>query len=327
MSKRLVFMGSDPIALPVLDALASLTDGPEIVAVYTQPDRARGRGQQVRPNPIKQWALEHRIPVFQPAPLGEDDRVSFAALGADLVLVMAYGHILSQGWLDTPPAGFFNLHTSLLPRYRGASPIQATLLDEGDHGGVTLMRLVARLDAGPIVDREQVHLEDLETGATLEDKLAQACVPLVLRNIGAMVQGSPRLETQDEASVTYTRKLRKTDGVLDFTAPAPVLARRVNGLHPWPGVVIEVEGTPVRCGLADTQEGPSLPPPGSVMEPDQTGLRIATGEGILRLRRLQRPGGRMLDAIEFLRGFPISPGSILSSKPMPVLIADRPFRG
>jgi methionyl-tRNA formyltransferase len=327
MSRRLVFMGSDPIALPVLDALASRGEGPEVVAVYTQPDRARGRGQKIRANPIKEWALDRGIPVCQPARLGEGERVAFAGLGADLVLVLAYGHILDQTWLDMPPAGFFNLHTSLLPRFRGASPIQATLLEGGSQGGVTLMRLVARMDAGPIVDRERVDLTPLETAATLEAKLAQACVPLVLRNIEAMERGEAVLEPQDESAVTYTRRLRKTDGRLDFAAPAPVLARRVNGLHPWPGVVIEFQGTPIRCGLADAQAGTSLPAPGTVLEPDASGLRVATGEGILRLRRLQRPGGRMLDAVDFLRGFPIDPGVVLPSRSMPVLIADQPLRG
>lgn len=327
MSNRLVFMGSDSIALPVLDALVSLPDAPEVVAVYTQPDRAHGRGQKVRANPIKEWASAHGIPVHQPVRLGEDDRLAFASLGADLVLVMAYGHILSQAWLDTPSGGFFNLHTSLLPRFRGASPIQATIVDGCDRGGVTLMRLVARMDAGPMVDREAVPIGDLETAAELEGKLARACVPLVLRNCEAMFQGGISLQDQDEAAVTYTRKLRKTDGVLDFAASAAILARRINGLHPWPGVVVEVEGIPVRCALADALEGDSLPAPGTVLDADAMGLRIATGEGILRLRRLQRPGGRMLDAIDFLRGFPIAAGRVLPSKPMPRLIADRPLRG
>lgn len=327
MSKRLVFMGSDPIALPVLDALVSRAAGPEIVAVYTQPDRAHGRGQQVRANPIKAWALGHGIPVHQPARLVEEDRIVFASLGADLVLVMAYGHILSQAWLDTPPLGFFNLHTSLLPRFRGASPIQATIVGGCSRGGVTLMRLVARMDAGPIVDREEVSVSDLDTAAELELKLARACVPLVSRNCEAMVEDRAPLEPQNESAVTYTRKLRRTDGVLDFALPAVILARRINGLHPWPGVVIEVEGAPVRCGLADAPQGEVHGPPGTVLGSDETGLTIATGDGILRLRRLQRPGGRMLDAIEFLRGFPIAPGTLFPSQPMPVLIADRPLRG
>lgn len=327
MSKRLVFMGSDPIALPVLDALVSLPDRLAIVAVFTQPDRAHGRGQKVRANPIKEWASEHGIPVRQPARTGEEERLAFAALGVDLVLVMAYGHILSQAWLDTPPGGFFNLHTSLLPRYRGASPIQATIVDGCSRGGVTLMRLVARMDAGPVVDRESVPVGNLETAADLEGKLARACVPLVVRNCEALLRGEMPLEAQDESAVTYTRKLRKTDGVLDFAAPALVLARRVNGLHPWPGVVIEMEGTPIRCALAEALEGTSLPAPGTVLGPDAEGLKVATGEGVLRLRRLQRPGGRMLDAIDFLRGFPIAEGTVLPSLPMPRLIADRPLRG
>ncbi len=325
--KRMVFMGSDPIALPVLEALVSCPVAPEIAAVYTQPDRAQGRGQKVRANPIKTWAMDRAIEVRQPDRLGPEERESFEASRPDLVLVMAYGHILSQGWLDTPRVGIYNLHTSLLPAYRGASPIQATIADGADHGGVSLMRLVARMDAGPLIDREKVSIDRFETAASLETKLAAACVPLVLRHIEAMSRGDVRVDPQDESMVSYTRKLQKADGVLDFAAPARALARRINGLFPWPGVGLEMDGVPVRCGLADFRAGTPSSDPGTVLEADENALLIATGNGVLGLRRLQRPGGRMLEAADFLRGFPVRPGSVLPSRTMPVLVADRPLRG
>jgi methionyl-tRNA formyltransferase len=310
----------------MLEAVVARVGGPEIVALYTQPDRPSGRGQQIRPNPVKAWAVARGVPVFQPDRLDEEARLELAALRPDLVLVMAYGHLLRQSWLDTPPQGIFNLHTSLLPDYRGASPIQATLLEGAAQGGVTLMKMVARLDAGPVVDRETLVPASLETAATLEARLAQACVPLLQRNLDAMAGGTVVLTPQDDARATYTRRLRKADGVLDFSAPAVILARRINGLYPWPGVVIQVEGSAIRCGLADALDEPAGEAPGSVLGFDPEGLRVATGEGVLRFRRLQRPGGRMLEATDFARGFPLPVGLVLPSEPMPVLIGKTPLR-
>lgn len=325
MPHRIIFMGSDPIALPVLDLLAG--GSADLVAVYTQPDRATGRGQRIQENPIKQWAAKEGIEVRQPVRLTEEERLSMAALAPDLMLIMAYGHLLRQAWLDTPRAGTFNLHTSLLPRYRGASPIQATLLEGDVQGGVTLMRLALKMDAGPLVDCETVTLGSGETAGSLEEKLSRACVPLVARNLGAILTGEARLEPQDESRVSYTRKLLKADGVIDFSQPADVLARRINGLFPWPGVHVPVNDVTIRCGLADHCPDPTGAMAGTVLEPDSVGLRVATGSGVLRIRRLQRPGGRMLQGPEFLRGFPVAPGIVLESQPMPCLVSDRPLRG
>jgi methionyl-tRNA formyltransferase len=325
MPGRIVFMGSDPIALPVLELLARSSE--EVVAVYTQPDRAVGRGQRIQPNPIKRWACDQGIEIRQPPHLTEDERNSLEGLGADLVLVMAYGHLLDQDWLDTPRGGVFNLHTSLLPRYRGASPIQATLLEGDTEGGVTLMRLVLALDAGPLVDCEKVGIGPNETAGSLEEKLSRASVPLVARNLDAVLRGEARLEPQDKTRVSYTRKLHKSDGVLDFSESAVILAGRINGLFPWPGVAVQVIGVPIRCALADHRPDTVDVSAGTVLEPDGVGLRIATGSGVLRIRRLQRPGGRILDGPEFLRGFPVVPGTVLESHPMPRLVANEVLRG
>ncbi|MEZ5277154.1 MAG: methionyl-tRNA formyltransferase [Opitutaceae bacterium] len=323
---RLVFMGSDPIALPLLEALAGRIGGPEIVALYTQPDRPSGRGQQVRPNPVKLWAMARGIEVLQPDRLDETERLKLESIRPDLILVMAYGHLLRQSWLDTPPRGIYNLHTSLLPEYRGASPIQATVLEGDVEGGVTLMKMVARLDAGPVVDLERVRLDPLETAATLEAKLAAACVPLVQRNLDSIGQGIVVLRPQDDSRATFTRRLRKADGVLDFSASAEMLARRINGLFPWPGVNIKMGDLSIRCGLAEALPEAGGDPPGRVLGFDAAGLRVATGSGVLRIRRLQRPGGRMLEATEFARGFPIPEGTLFDSQAMPVLVGNEPLR-
>lgn len=326
MSRRLIFMGSDPIALPALEYLAGRPDRVELAAVFTQPDRPAGRGRKLRPNEIKEWALQKEIRVFQPERLGEEETALLGELGCDLVLVMAYGHILRRSFLEKTPLGTFNLHASLLPKFRGASPIQAAIAAGESRSGVTLMRMVRRLDAGPVIDQESFPVDRLETGMSAESKMAAACVPLLSRTLEALLHGPATEVPQEDAEASYTRKLEKTDGQLDFSASAEVLARRVNGLHPWPGCHFELFGQRVKLGLADFRaEAPAGVAPGTVLEEEENALPVATGRGVLRLLRLQRPGGRMLDAPEFLRGFNILPGTVLPSHPMAPLVAPEPF--
>lgn len=336
---RLVFMGSDPIALPALEWLTrAAADRVTLTGVFTQPDRPHGRGQKLAPNAIKTWALARGLPVLQPDKLDAEDLAALRALAPDSVLVMAYGHILRQDWLDAPPAGIWNLHTSILPKFRGASPIQAAISAGETETGVTLMRMVLRLDAGPVLDVERVPVDAHETGATLETKLAAACVPLVMRNVAQLFAAAPALTPQDDAAATFTRRLRKEDGRLDFRVPAAVLARRINALNPWPGAFFVVADEIIRVGLAEPAPSDVVPPagatsestsapPGTVLPPAFDALLIATGAGAVRLLRLQRPGGRMLPAAEFLRGHAIVPGTVLSSADMPELIARMPFKG
>jgi len=325
---RIVFMGSDAIALP---ALGWLTGGgrreAEIVGVFTQPDRAAGRGQQVRANAIKLWALDRGLPVLQPPKVGAAERARLAALQPDLVLVMAYGHILRQDVIDTPRVGILNLHTSLLPAYRGASPIQTAIAAGETVTGVTLMRLVLALDAGPVAAVERVPIGPLDTALELADRLGRACVPLLAGCLPRIAAGSQAFTLQDDARATYCRRLEKSDGGLDFNAPAATLAARINGLMPWPGCSVTLNGQTMRVGLADVchllYDKPARA--GEVVGADADGLLVGTGQGVLRLRRLQRPGGRMLGADDFLRGFPVAPGTQLPSVPMPALMAPQPF--
>jgi methionyl-tRNA formyltransferase len=325
---RIVFMGSDAIARPALDWLAG--EGGkvgQVVGVFTQPDRPVGRGQQIRPNDIKVWAQAHDLPVFQPEKVGETERQQLADLKPDLTLVMAYGHILKQDVIDTPRLGTLNLHTSILPKYRGASPIQTATACGDKETGVTLMRMVRQLDAGPMADVERVTIAPHDTAAEVEAKLALACVPLLVRCLPRIAAGDQPVTTQDEAQVTFCRKLEKADGVLDFNQPAATLAARINGLTPWPGCAVEINGQLVKLGLADVCSLLDDKPagPGVVAGADAEGLLVGTGQGILRLRKLQRPGGKMLPAPEFLRGWPVAPGTRLPSQPMPPLVANAPF--
>jgi methionyl-tRNA formyltransferase len=319
---RLVFLGSDPIALPLLNWLAGEGSSlATIVGVFTQPDRPVGRGQKVVANEIKTWSLAHNLPVHQPEKLTEAVRLELAALGADVALVMAYGHILRDDFIGTPRLGTLNLHTSLLPKYRGASPIQTAIACGDRETGVSLMRIVKKLDAGPVADVERVAIAAVDTALDVEAKLATACVPLVARALPRLRDGTLTFATQDEAAVSHCRKLEKDDGALDFAAPAAVLAARVNGLFPWPACTVDFAGQPLKIGLADFLDSSSSGAlAGEAMGSDGDGLLVATGSGVLRLRRLQRPGGRMLPAADFLRGCAIPAGTRLPSRAMSALL-------
>lgn len=325
---RAVFLGSDAIALPMLEWLGRDDSGVALVAVFTQPDRPVGRGQKVQPNAIKDWALARNLTVWQPEKLTEEVRAELAGFAADVGLVMAYGHILRDEFIATPRLGMLNFHTSILPKYRGASPIQSAIASGEPETGVTLMRIVRKLDAGPIVDVERVAVAPLDTALDVEAKLAAACVPLIARAVPRLADGTLPFVPQDDGAATFCRKLTKDDGAIDFAAPAAVLAARINGLFPWPGCATEMGGQIIKLGLADVAGEDNAPAAagvdsravGAVLGVDAAGLLVATGDGVLRLRRLQRPGGKMLPAAEFLRGFSIAPGTLLPSRPMPALL-------
>lgn len=320
---KIVFLGSDGIALPMLEWIA----GPgraigEVVAVYTQPDRPVGRGQKVQPNAIKAWALARGLPVLQPEKINEDVRLAYAALGADLGLVMAYGHILKDAFIATPRLGTVNLHASLLPALRGASPIQTAVATGCGETGVSLMRIVRELDAGPVADVERVPIGPRDTALDVEQRLAAACVPLIERTLPKLADGTLEFVAQDASRATFCRRLTREDGAIDFGAPARTLAARINGLFPWPACSVEIHGQPVKLGLAEAagEAVPAGTQAGAVLGQDSEGLRVATGDGVLRLLRLQRPGARMMPAPEFLRGFPVPEGALLHSAAMPALV-------
>ncbi len=322
---KIAFFGSDTIALPLLNWLHEEAGREvQITAVFTQPDRRVGRGQKLRANDIKRWAEARNLPVFQPAHLNAEARQAYAEMATDLSLVMAYGHILRQDFIDTPKLGTVNLHASLLPKYRGASPIQTAIASGEQKTGVSLMRIVRELDAGPVADSEPVEIERMDTALDVEAKLAQACVPLMKRNLQALTSGELEFTEQEHHLATFCRRLVKGDGGLDFSAPATALAARINGLFPWPATVMPVCGQLIKIGLASVEEGEGTA--GTVLSADQDGLLIGTGEGILRLHKLQRSGGRMLDVDVFLRGFPIAVGTQIKSDEMTSMISAAPFQ-
>lgn len=331
---RIAFLGSDAIALPLLDWFAGEGSAiGQVMAVFTQPDRPSGRGQKVVANAIKTWALARALPVYQPEKITEDVRLQLVELRADVALVMAYGHILRDDFIGTPALGTLNLHASILPKYRGASPIQTAIASGERETGVTLMRIVRRLDAGPVAEIERVPIAPLDTAVEIEAKLAAACVPLLARTLPSLAAGQLTFVPQDDTAATYCRRLEKSDGVLDFNAPATVLAARINGLFPWPSCSVEIAGQLVKLARADVDGAPVLlasedlePDAGTVLAAGENGLFVSTGAGVLRVQQLQRPGGKLLAAADFFRGFPVNVGTRLPSVPMPVLVASTAFK-
>ncbi len=302
MLLRLAFLGTPAFAVPALQALHGA--GHEIVAVYTQPPRPSGRGQSTRPSAVHAEALRLGLAVHTPARLRADAaaQAAFAALRLDVAVVAAYGLILPADMLAAPSRGCLNIHASLLPRWRGAAPIQAAILAGDTRSGITVMQMEAGLDTGPMLCAEAVPLTAHSTGASLHDALA----PLGARLILDALQRQPPQQPQPEAGVTYAPKLSREDGRLDWSQPAAALDRRIRAMHPWPGAFTRLEDRTLKIVAAVPEPGPDdATAPGTVLD---RRLRIACGQGALRLTRLQLDGRAVLDADDFLRGHPLTPG-------------------
>lgn len=320
-ASKIVFMGSDAIGLPVLEWLhRSAAKQAHLVAVLSQPDRPVGRGRKLQPNPISAYAREQGIELLQPEKPGDTTVAWMQAQSIDLAVVMAYGHMLRKKLLDTPPCGFVNLHASILPEYRGASPIQSCIAQGDVQTGVTLMRIEPAMDAGAVCDIERVPIEAQDTGASVFDKLAHASVPLLERNLLSLLEGTATFEEQDHAKATYTRKLTKEDGWLDFSQSAFVLKNRIQSLDPWPGTFCEHAGVRIKVRGAQVEDTCVDKPAGCVLGVQGDALRVATGEGVLRIAYMQRPGGKMLPVHAFLRGYRLVEGDVLSGGDMKSLL-------
>jgi methionyl-tRNA formyltransferase len=241
-----------------------------------------------------------------------------------VILVMAYGHLLPQQILDAAPLGIYNLHTSLLPRLRGASPIESAVAIGLEQSGVSLMRLVMKMDAGPVCDQQPVGISLLETGGSYREKLAHASAELLQRNLPKLLNGSISAIAQIDSDVSYCRLLVKQDGQLDFTQSADVLAKRINGLNPWPGCYAPLIGEVIKIGLADWFPMPGTYEPGEVVRLQDDAVIVGTRNGLLKCLQLQKPGGRMLPAGEFLRGNPIQLGARFESREMHPLESMKP---
>lgn len=288
---RIVFAGTPEFAA---EHLKALLDTPhQIIAVYSQPDRPAGRGQKLSPSPVKQLALQHDIPVYQPQTLRDPAaQAELKSLDADLMVVVAYGLILPQMVLDTPRLGCLNSHASLLPRWRGAAPIQRAVEAGDAESGVTVMQMEAGLDTGPMLLKVSTPISAEDTGGSLHDRLATLGPQAVIAAIGGLAAGTLNGEVQDDSLATYAHKLNKDEARLDWSRPASELERLVRAFNPWPICHSTLGGEALKVHAAELGEGQGKP--GSLLAADKSGLTVACGEGALRLTRLQLPGGKAL---------------------------------
>ncbi|TDK46744.1 methionyl-tRNA formyltransferase [Antarcticimicrobium luteum] len=300
---RIIFMGTPDFSVPVLDALVGA--GHEIACVYCQPPRPAGRGKKDRPSPVQARAEALGLPVRHPVSLkGAEEQDDFAALNADVAVVVAYGLILPQAVLDAPARGCLNIHASLLPRWRGAAPIHRAIMAGDAETGVCIMQMEAGLDTGPVLLRKATPIGPEETTADLHDRLSEMGAALIIEALARLDDLEP--EPQPEAGVTYAQKIDKAEARVDWTQPAEEVDRRIRGLSPFPGAWCEIDGERVKLLASRLVDGAGAP--GEVLD---EALTIACGSGALRLTRLQRAGKAAQDAGVFLRGRPVAKGTRL----------------
>ncbi|HBD80550.1 methionyl-tRNA formyltransferase [Leclercia adecarboxylata] len=298
-SLRIIFAGTPDFAARHLDAL--LSSGHQVVGVFTQPDRPAGRGKKLMPSPVKVLAEEHGLPVFQPASLRPQENQQLVAdLNADVMVVVAYGLILPKVVLDMPRLGCINVHGSLLPRWRGAAPIQRSLWAGDTDTGVTIMQMDVGLDTGDMLYKLSCPITDEDTSATLYDKLAELGPKGLIDTLQQLADNRVQPEVQDEALVTYAEKLSKEEARLDWSLPAAQLERCIRAFNPWPMSWLEIDGQPVKVWQASVIAGPVNAAPGTIVEANKQGIQVATVEGILNLESLQPAGKKAMSAQDLL---------------------------
>ncbi len=302
---KILFMGTPDFAVPSLQAL--IEAGHEIVGVFTQPDKPKNRGMKLLPTPVKVVALEHDIPVFQPTKLRDGTALeTIQSLAPELIVVAAYGRILPQEILDYPKLGCINVHSSLLPKYRGSAPIHWAILNGDAESGVTIMNVVLELDAGDIISQAVTPIDPDETVETLHDRLADMGAKLLVDTVVSIANGTATRTPQQADLVTHAPMLSRALSPMDWGRPARELHNQVRGLIPWPAAVTELNGT--RCKIFSTSvlEETTGKEPGTVIAADKKGLKMACGGGtVLQINELQADGGKRLKAADYLRGHPI----------------------
>lgn len=306
---RVVFFGTPAFAVPSLTAIANSRH--TVAAVVTQPDKPRGRGQKISPPPVKAAALERGIAVLQPERLRDPGLLEqLRALNADLGVVAAYGKILLPDILAWPRLGLINVHASLLPRWRGAAPIHRAILAGDPVTGVTIMRVVQALDAGPMLAATETPIDPNETSVTLESRLAVLGADLVARVIDQLEHGPVPETEQDESRVQYAARLTRADAVLDFTKPAVAVHNAIRGLQPWPLATVTLNGRRVRLLESRIVPGEqTTAPPGTIWRIEPGALLVATGQGVVAIHRLQLDGRPVVSVRDFLNGHAVSAGS------------------
>lgn len=295
---RILFAGTPEFAVPTLQALI---DSPfQVCGVYTQPDRPAGRGRKLAPSAVKQLATETGTPVYQPVNFKLDEDVEqLRALEPDLLVVVAYGLILPQSVLDIPKLGSINVHGSLLPRWRGAAPIHRALMAGDDKTGITIMKVVKKLDAGDMLYKDQCPITATDTSSSLHDKLAAMGARGLVKVVEQIQQGTVTAEAQDESLVTYAHKLEKAESTLDWQRSAVELDRQIRGLNAWPVAQTTFNGDVLRVWMSAVTDRSCHQAPGTITR-NEHHLDVATGNGVIRLMEVQLPGGKRISGKDFL---------------------------
>jgi methionyl-tRNA formyltransferase len=312
---QVVFMGTAELSHGSLEALLA-AEGLHVIAVVTQPDRPSGRDMKVRPSPVKELAQRHNLPVLQPERARDPAFIEqLRTFTPDIIAVAAYGQILPSEILDLPRLGCVNVHTSLLPRYRGASPIQAAIINGDAETGVTIMKIDLGMDTGDILSQEKTGISSEDTAESLHDRLAVMGADLLVRTIRDYAAGKIPPEPQPAEGVVMARKIRKEDGHIDWQQSARSIWNRVRGFAPWPGAFAYLPSGEAKHLLkiwkAEVVQGKPSAKPGEILEVGKTGVLVACGEGALRILEVQREGGRRMGAQDFLAGHPLQGGQVL----------------
>ncbi|MCE9688059.1 methionyl-tRNA formyltransferase [Shewanella sp. AS16] len=309
---KIIFAGTPDFAARHLQAL--LDSEHQVIGVYTQPDRPAGRGKKLSASPVKTLALEHQIPVYQPPSLRKEEaQQQLAALDADIMVVVAYGLILPKVVLDTPRLGCINVHGSILPRWRGAAPIQRALWAGDKATGVTIMQMDIGLDTGDMLLKTRLPIEDSDTSASLYEKLAQQGPEALLQALAGLAEGKLTAEKQDESQASYAEKLSKEEARLDWHKPAQQLWQEVRAFNPWPVSYFEHQGNSIKVWQTEFEPSQSNQAPGTIICANKQGIDVATAQGVLRLKMLQLPGKKPLSAADILnsRADWFTPGTLI----------------
>ena len=324
---RIVFMGTPDFSVPALKALVEA--GHQVIAVVTQPDKPKGRGKEVQMTPVKIQAMEYGIPVYQPAKVREASFVEvLKGLEADVYVVIAFGQILPKAVLELPKYGCINIHASLLPKYRGAAPIQWCVIDGERETGITTMMMDVGLDTGDMLEKAVIPIEEKETGGSLHDKLSMAGGDLILSTLKKLEEGTLVRTPQTDEGTCYAKMLTKSLGDIDWNQDAVSIERLIRGLNPWPSAYTMWNGKTIKIWAADVIAGreaaeflseSGVPAetgtaPGTVVCSDKRGLVVCTGGGLLSIRELQMEGKKRMDTPAFLRGYPIPEGDVFVKK-------------
>lgn len=307
---KIVFMGTPEFSVPTLEKI--IEAGHQVIAVVTQPDKPKGRGKAVQFPPVKETALKHGIPVYQPLKARDPEFISLLKeLNPDMIVVVAFGQILPKEILELPAYGCVNVHASLLPKYRGAAPIQWSIIDGEEVTGITTMKMDVGLDTGDMIMKTQIAIDEKETGGSLHDKLKEAGALLCVETLKAIEEGTAVFTKQNDAESNYAKMLNKNTGLIDWSQDPQSIERLIRGLNPWPSAFTHLGGKTLKIWSAKAEEEDVPGEPGEIISITKSELIVKAGKGLLKIQELQLEGKKRMETEAFLRGFKVEPGTIL----------------